>query len=92
MAVDGTLEVVAAVFDTPEPDGWLDSHLLGEGGSSLHVVAIEGYSNFISETVASIPTLRDIVVATSRDFAQIEDLNDRTSGSFVSSRVVKIGV
>lgn len=75
-------EVVAAVFYTPEPGFEMSLKpqcCIVFQKKDLHVVAVEADADFVALPVTGIVTTTDVVVSSTGDTCQIEDLDYGTS-------------
>jgi hypothetical protein len=93
LAVDGALEVVAAVLDTPEPVKTI-STLSPQSTelNGLHVILVEAHSDLIALSVPSIVATRRICISTTGNLRQIEDLDDGTASLGISRGNVDVGI
>jgi hypothetical protein len=67
LAVDRTLDLVGTVLHTPEPC-MVSVNCFSIGiKSCLHVVLVKTHPNFVTLSVASIITARDIIISTAGD-------------------------
>jgi hypothetical protein len=93
LAVDSALEVIATVLYTPEPANSLAAGTRSEKlSSNLHVVLVEAHADLIALAITSSVAARDIVVSTTRNLAQVKDLDDSAASLCVSRSRIDIGV
>ena len=77
------LEVISAVLNTPEPTLQSVMAYLRKVEEDVHVVLIEGDTNFVAQTIAGVISSADIVISTAGNSAQVEHLYNSTSRRLV---------
>lgn len=91
LAIDGTLEVVTTILNSPEPVVVLVHIYLVERQNS-HIVIVECNTDLVTLTVAGVPAPGNVVVSAAWYFAQVKDLDNGTRRLGVRSTRVDVGV